>query len=68
MGQMQWLIKGVYLDPESLPFVSSWFVLMGGGEPNPGKADYKCIKFLKIAEFFNTTFAVEMQPEAAYKI
>lgn len=29
--------------------------------PNPAKADYTCIKFLKIAVFFNTTFAVEMQ-------
>ncbi len=49
MGLMQRRIKGVYLDPQSLPFVSSWFVLMW--EPNPAKADYTCIKFLKIAVF-----------------
>lgn len=49
MGPMQWGIKGVYLDPQSLPFVSSWFVLMW--ERNPAKADYTCIKFLKIAVF-----------------
>lgn len=49
MGPMQWGIKGVYLDPQSLPFVSSWFVLMW--EHNPAKADYTCIKFLKIAVF-----------------
>ena len=49
MGLMQWRIKGVYLAPQSLPFVSSWFVLMW--EPNPAKADYTCIKFLKIAVF-----------------
>lgn len=48
-GLMQRRIKGVYLDPRSLPFVSSWFVLMW--EPNPAKADYTCIKFLKIAVF-----------------
>lgn len=46
-GLMQWRIKGIYLDPQPLPFVSSWFVLMW--EPNPAKADYTCIKFLKIA-------------------
>lgn len=49
MGLMQWGIKAIYLDPQSLPFVSSWFVLMW--EPNPAKADYTCIKFLKIAVF-----------------
>lgn len=42
---MHWRIKGVYLDPQPLPFVSSWFV------PNPAKADYACIKFPKIAVF-----------------
>lgn len=49
MGLMQWGIKRVYLDLQSVPFVSSWFVLMC--EPNPAKADYTCIKFLKIAVF-----------------
>lgn len=37
-------------------------------EPNPAKADYTCIKFLKIAVFFNTTFAaVEMQQKQLTK-
>lgn len=41
--------KGNIFRPQSLPFVSPWFVLMW--EPNPAKADYICIKFLKIAIF-----------------
>lgn len=60
--------ENIFRPPVSALCVFSWFVLMW--ERNPAKADYACIKFLKIAVFFyyNTTFLqVEMATESAYK-